>query len=147
VTTDDDGITPVVVVTFVVLALAGFVFGVIGSFEVPYRLPHGLEGLTAVVALLGNVLLGGVGGIGTRRPAGALAPAIGWLVGLGITATYAPGGDVIIPGSLATDPGVPKVGIALLLLGLLGAAIGVFLTHRYAGRPRRGYTPTPAPPT
>lgn len=125
--------------TVVVLFAAGLLFGLIGSFLIPYRLPHGIEGLTAAIALIGNAVLVTLGGVGTGRTIAALAPAAGWLVSVGVITTWAPGGDVVVPGSLATDPGVPKVGIAFLLLGLVGAAIGLFLTHREVRR--RGTRP------
>jgi hypothetical protein len=127
--------------TYVVLAGIGVVSGVLEAFLVPQRLPHGVEGLSVALAVVGNIAVGALGGIGTKTTAGALVPAGTWLVTVGFISSYAPGGDVILPGSLPVDPGIPRVTIGFLLLGLLASAIGVVLTLRYTKRVEQPTSP------
>jgi hypothetical protein len=124
----------VLAVTYVVLAGIGVLSGGLEAFLVPQRLPHGVEGLSVVLAVVGNIGFGVLGGIGTKTLAGALVPAFGWFVTVGFISAYAPGGDVILPGTLPVDPGVTHVTTAFLILGLLASGIAVVLTLRYTKR-------------
>lgn len=127
--------------TYVALAGIGVLSGTLEAFLVPQRLPHGLEGLSAALAFVGNVAVGALGGIGTRTIAGALVPAFGWFVTVAYISTYAPGGDVILPGSLPVDPGIPRVTFAFIVLGLLASALSIVLTLRYTKRADRPTSP------
>lgn len=126
--------------TYVVLAAIGVLLGVIEAFLVPLRLFGGIEGLSAVLALVGNAAIGSFGGIGTRTLAGAITPILGWFVAVGVLAVVAPGGDVVLAGKLAADPGVVVAGTAFLFLGVIGGAIALVVTVRYT---RHGIAPTP----
>lgn len=121
-------------VTYVVLAATGVVAAVIEGFLVPQRLPHGVEGLAVVLTVAGNLVVGLIGGIGTRTVAGALVPLVAWFFMVGFLMSYGPGGDVILPGGLAVDPGIPRVTIAFLLLGVIAGCLAVVLTLRYTRR-------------
>ena len=107
----------------------------------PQRLAHGVEGLAVVLAVVGNIGFGVLGGIGTKNIAGALVPAFGWFVAVGFVMGYAPGGDVILPGTLPVDPGVTHVTWAFLILGLLASGIAVVLTLGYTMRAERPTSP------
>lgn len=114
----------------VVLFAVGLVLGILTSFLVPVRLAGGVEGLSIVIALAGTVLLGLLGGWGTDRVLGAAIPGIGWFVAVGAVNVYLPGGDVIVPGSLPIDPGVPYVGYGFLVAGVAGTIAAATLTSR-----------------
>lgn len=123
-----------------VLAAIGVLLATIGAFLVPARLPGGVEGLAAAIAFVGNAVVGGFAGIATGNRVVAIVPGAAWFVAAGILTSLSPGGDVIIPGKLPVDPGVVDVGEAFLLLGVIGAALGVVVTTRYTRRRER---PTP----
>jgi hypothetical protein len=127
----------ILAVTCLVLAAIGVLLATIGAFLVPQRLPGGLEGLAALLALVGNAAVGAFGGIATGSRIAAFAPGVAWFVTAGVLTSVAPGGDVIIPGKLPADPGVVDVGMAFLLLGVAGVALGVVATTRYTKRRRR----------
>jgi hypothetical protein len=140
--------------TYVVLAAIGLVLGVIEAFLVPLRLFNGLEGLSAVLAVVGNVAVGSFGGIGTRTLTGAIAPVVGWFIAVAALLLVAPGGDVVLVGKLPSDPGVVDVGNAFLFLGILAGAGALVVTFRSISRSMKqsaanpGYTnqgnaPTP----
>jgi hypothetical protein len=131
--------------TYVVLAAIGVMLAVIEAFLVPQRLLNGVEGLSAVGAFVGNLVVGSLGGIGTRTMVGAIVPVASWFVALGVITVYAPGGDVVIAGKLPADPGVVVTGMAMLIAGVLGGAIALVLTARYAKSryTRRVNAPTP----
>lgn len=122
------------VATCAVLVAIGVVLGVIEAFLVPQRLFGGVEGLSAALALLGNALVGSFAGIGTRSTTGPVCFLAGWIVSLGVLIVYAPGGDVIIPGALPSDPGVVDAGMAYLILGIFGGGIALLVTSRYTKR-------------
>jgi hypothetical protein len=107
--------------TFAVLTLLGAVLGVVGAFLSP-AMPRVLGvpvPLGAVVALLGNAVLGVAAGRascgrGSCGRGGAGALALGWgvsAVGLGLVR---PEGDLVVTNSAG--------GIAFLLSGVVGAA-------------------------
>jgi hypothetical protein len=53
-------------------------------------------------------------------------------------AVYAPpGGDVVIPGRLPSDPGVVAAGLATLMAGLLASIVPIPLASRYTTRVNR----------
>jgi hypothetical protein len=129
----------ILLATYVALLAVGVLLGVIEAFLVPQRFFGGTEGLSALLAFGGNLAVGLLGGIGTRTWAGCASPLVGWFVATAFVTAFAPGGDVIIPGSLPTDPGVVDVGMACLILGILGGGLAVALTSRYT---RRSKAPT-----
>jgi hypothetical protein len=126
-----------VVATYVVLFGVGLLSGTIEAFLVPQRLSGGVEGVAAVIAVVGNLGVGLLGGLGTGRVAGAVAPAAGWFAALATVTVVAPGGDVVIPGALPADRGVVVVGVVTLLGGLLASIVPIALTGRYTARVNR----------
>jgi hypothetical protein len=128
---------PLLIATYVVLACVGVLMGTVEAFLVPQRLAGGVEGLSAVAAVLGNLGVGLLGGWGTGTTAGALVPGAGWLVAMVTVTVIAPGGDVVIPGALPVDRGIVVVGVVTLLGGLLGAIVPIALTGRYTARVNR----------
>jgi hypothetical protein len=131
--------------TYAVLAAIGLVLGVIEAFLVPLRLFNGVEGLSAVLAVVGNVAVGSFGGVGTRTLTGAIAPIGGWFVAVGALLLIAPGGDVVLVGKLPADPGVVDVGNAFLFLGILAGAVALVVTFRAikSDYTKQGNAPTP----
>lgn len=125
----------------VLLFVVGLVLGVVSGFLVPLRLFGGVEGLSVVLALLGTVLLGLLGGWGTGRAPAAVIPGAGWFVGVAALNLYLPGGDIIIPGSLPVDPGITYVGYGFLLAGVVGTVAALTITTRRLNRRRRTATP------
>jgi len=123
------------IATYGVLCAVGVLLATIEAFLVPARLTGGIEGLSAVMAVVGNLGIGLLGGFGTRTTAGAVAPAVGWLVVMFVLAVYAPpGGDVVIPGRLPSDPGVVAAGVVTLMAGLLASIVPIPLSSRYTTR-------------
>jgi hypothetical protein len=120
----------VLLATYVVLAAIGVVLAVIEAFLVPQRMFGGIEGLSAVLAFVGNVAVGSLGGIGTRTTTGAILPIASWFVAVGVLTTYSPGGDVVIAGKLPADPGVVVAGTAFLILGILAGGVALVVTVR-----------------
>ncbi|HEX3908470.1 MAG TPA: hypothetical protein VHW92_11120 [Mycobacteriales bacterium] len=117
----------------VLVGIGGFL-GLIGTFLIPLRLAGGVEGLAAVIALVGNVAVGLLGGIGGRSTRSATLPGVSWFVVVMAINVVSRGGDVIIPGKLPVDPGVVWVGYAFLALGLIGAVIAISATQIYTRR-------------
>jgi hypothetical protein len=124
----------VLIVTYVVLVAIGVLLATIETFLVPLRLAGGVEGLSAVLALLGNAVVGSIGGAGTRTTLGAILPGFGWFVAVAFFTFYVPGGGVVIPGALPVDPGIVAVGLALLILGIFGIGLALLVTSRYTAR-------------
>jgi hypothetical protein len=120
--------------TCLVLFGVGVALAVVEAFLVSQRLFGGLEGLSALIAVFGNLAVGLLGGFGTATRAGAASPAIGWFVTMATLSIFAPGGDVVIPGQLPADPGVVVVGTVTLLGGLLASIVPIALTGRYTSR-------------
>ena len=112
-----------VAATYVVLALLGAALGLWGAFLVPLRLFGGVEGLADVIGVASTALVGYLAAVGTGRGSAAVVPGIGWLVAVALVGSYSPGGDVVIPGSLGTDPGIGTVGELYLLSGLIGILV------------------------
>src|SRR5947209_2767583 len=113
----------VLVATYAVLALLGASFGIWGAFLVPLRLFGHVEGLADVIGVATTAVAGYLGAVGTEVPSAAIVPGIGWLLAVLALGAYSPGGDVIIPGSLGTDPGIGVVGTIYLASGLVGILI------------------------
>jgi hypothetical protein len=122
------------VATYVVLFAVGACAAVIAAFLVPQRLAGGVEGLSVVIAFVGNLGVGFLGGWGTRSVLGAVLPAVGWFLAFSITTFAGPGGDIVIPGRLPADPGVVKVGSVVWLVGVLAGFVPIPLTSRYTAR-------------
>lgn len=122
------------VAAYVVLVAVGVMLGVLETFLVPQRVFGGVEGLSAVLALVVNGAVGGLAGIGMRSVSAAIVPTIAWLVTVGVLITYAPGGDVVLAGKLGNDPGVVKAGDAYLLAGVLAGGVSLIVAARFALR-------------
>lgn len=118
-----------------VLLLIGGLLGLIGCFLVPLRLGGGIEGLAIGIGLIGNFGVGLLGGLGNRSMRSALAPGLGWFFVVAVLSIVAPGGDVIIPGKLPTDPGVVTVGETFLVVGVVGVIAALSVTSLYTRRP------------
>jgi hypothetical protein len=122
--------------TYGVLLGLGVLAGVVGTFLVPERV--GSFGyLSAILAVVGNLVVGLLGGIGTASRAGALLPFFGWFVAVGLLATepgVSKGGDVVIPGMLGNDPGVVHAGVAFMSAGVVAAIAAIVVTSRYTER-------------
>jgi len=103
--------------SYAVIVVLAVELAVWESFLVPAR-PLGLAlPLSAVAALVGNLLLCRAGARVLGRPAGAVAPALCWLlIALGLSLN-GPLGDLVVPGTLS--------GVLFLLAGVTGAAVGV----------------------
>ena len=131
----------VLVATYAVLALLGATLGIWGAFLVPLRLPGGVEGLADVLGFAGPLAAGYLGAVGLGVAPAAVFPGIGWILSI-LLLGYSPGGDVVIPGKLGTDPGIGTVGSLYLVSGLLGTlAAGVLASahlRRAAARPGDG---------
>jgi hypothetical protein len=125
------------IATYVVLAGIGVSLATIEAFLVPQRLAGGIEGLSAVLAVLGNLAVGLLGAWGTGTRGGAVAPAAGWFAAIAAVTVIAPGGDVVIPGALPADRGVVVVGTVTLVGGLLASIVPIALTGRYTTRVNR----------
>ena len=131
----------VLIATYVVLAAIGVVSAAIESFLVPQRLFDGVEGLSAVLAFVVNFGVGTAAGLATRAKISAILPTAGWFLTVGVLTAYLPGGDVVFPGRLPTDPGVTKVVPAFLIVGLVGGLIALTITARYTARAQRPTSP------
>jgi hypothetical protein len=120
---------------YAVLVLVGAALGIWGAFLVPLRLPGGLEGLSDVLALVGNVGVGFFAARGARSVPAAAMPGIGWLFAVLVVGTVArPADEVVIPSRLGADPGIGYFGTFYLLLGAAGAVVAILLANR--DRPR-----------
>lgn len=124
------------VATYAVLAAVGVLAGVVGCFLVPEQV-GGFGYLAAVIAAAGNLTVGLIGGLGTQRVGGAIAPFVGWLLSVGLLVTepfVSRGGDVVIPGSLGNAHDVVYAGFAFMSAGVVAAVAPILLTSRYTER-------------
>jgi hypothetical protein len=125
-----------VVASHAALLLLGAALGVWGTFLVPVRLTGGVEGLSVLIAVVGNVAAARLGGFSLGTPLAAAMPGIGWLVAVLVLAGGLPGmsdhdQDVLLPGKMPTDPGVVVVGTGFLFAGSVAALAGVlWASHR-----------------
>ena len=123
------------------LFLLGAALGVWGAFLIPLRLPGGIEGLSVVIALLGNVTIGVAASWGARSLLAAAMPGIGWLVSVLVLSSVArPADEVVFPGALGSDPGIGTVAGLYLFAGAIGAVLAVLIANRFT---RRSGRPTP----
>jgi hypothetical protein len=124
------------IVVGLLLFLAGIGYGAWATWLVPERFWGGVEGLSLLITALGNLGVGVLSARALRSPRAALLPVAGWFV---TTATFSllvgPGGDIVIPGGLPSDPGVVVVGELNWLLGLVSAGLAVFVGWRRLVRP------------
>jgi hypothetical protein len=123
------------------LFLLGVTLGVWGLFLVPLRLPGGVEGLSIVGAVAGNLAAARLGGFGFRTPLAAAMPGIGWLLAVVVLVGGLPGhaNDVLLPGRLPVDPGIVTVGLLWVFGGAVAALAGVvWVAHTL----RPGATPS-----
>jgi hypothetical protein len=122
--------------TFVVLFAVGVLTGVVGTFLVPEQV--GSFGyLSAVLAVVGNLTMGLLGGFGTLTVAGAVTPLLGWFIAVLALATepfVSKGGDVVIPGTLGNAPGVVHVGVAFMVAGVIASVVSIVITSRFTER-------------
>lgn len=122
------------ILTGLSLFVAGLAYGTWAVFLVPVRLWGGLEGLALLVTIVGNLALGWLAAWSLRSPRAALWPALGWLVATAAMAlSVGPGGDIVVPGGLPYDPGVPVVGELNWLAGIASAA-GALVLGSFAAR-------------
>lgn len=98
---------------YLALVLFGLAQGVVGAFYYGAG-PAPAAAVAFDLAIFATCVLGGWG---TRRSLGALAPAAGWLVATFVLALGTPSGSVIIAAGMA--------GEWFLFGGALGAAAGV----------------------
>ncbi|MHB2022364.1 MAG: hypothetical protein ACYCO3_03395 [Mycobacteriales bacterium] len=112
-------------------ALLGFELGWLGAFLVPVVLPGGVEGLSVLVAVAGNLAAGWSAALGTGRPVGAASPAVGWFLAVLFAATTTSNSSLIVPSSIPGEAGSGAVVLAFLVLGALAAIVAV------AWQPRR----------
>jgi hypothetical protein len=116
---------------YAVLLLLGAALGIWGAFLVPLRLPGGVEGLSDVLAFVGNVAVGFLAARGARSVPAAAMPGIGWLVAVLAVGTFVrPADEVVIPSKLGTDPGIGTVGNLFLVLGAVGAVVAILIANR-----------------
>jgi len=118
------------VLAYLVLAVAGFVVGVIGSFGQavtvglgPVPLPVGLVGMLAAT--------GAVFYAGARldpRPIGVGLPALAWLIGVFPFTIRRPEGDIVLSGDLRS--------YAYLVLGALLALVAAVVASSRDAAPR-----------
>jgi hypothetical protein len=118
---------------YVLLLVLGVVIGVWGAFLVPLRLPGGVEGLADVLGFAGPLVAGYLGAVGLGVAPVAVFPGIGWILSI-LMLGYSPGGDVVIPGKLGTDPGIGMVGSLYLISGLVGTLAAGVLASRHLRR-------------
>ena len=112
-----------------VLVAVGVMLAVLGAFLVPFRLFGHVEGLSVVLAVVGNLVVGLAAGYGLSSPWGAMAPGFGWLVAAGwLTYDRPRGGGVLIPGKLGNDPGVVTVATLWVVGGIAALGIAVAIT-------------------
>ncbi len=130
---DRRGGAVLLVASYVALAVLGVLLALWGAFLVPLRLA-GVEGLSVVIAVVGNLAVGLLGAVGTGSRLGALLPGAAWLVVAMALAASRPEGDLVIPGQLSTDPGVAVVGTLFLFLGAIAAAAAVGLGPGWSRR-------------
>jgi len=125
---------------YLLLLVLGAAIGVWGAFLVPLRLPGGVEGLADVLGFAGPFLVGYLGAVGLGVAPAAVFPGIGWIVSI-LALGYSPGGDVVIPGKLGTDPGIGTVGSLYLVSGLLGTLAAGVLASAHLRRIARRQEP------
>jgi hypothetical protein len=118
------------------LVLLGAALGVWGTFLVPVRIAGGVEGVSVIIAVVGNIAAARLGGFGFGTPLAAAMPGIGWLIAVLTLAGGLPGmsghdQDVLLPGKLPVDPGIVFVGTGFLFAGAVAALAGVlWAAHR-----------------
>lgn len=120
------------VATLVVLFLLGGMLAVYGSFLVPTR-ALGVYGWALAIAIGGNLATTLGGGWGTRSVLGAVTPGAGWLVVTLIAGFSRPEGDLVIPSSVPSAPGLGTTGSLFLVSGIVAAGVGVALVQRRFG--------------
>jgi hypothetical protein len=98
------------------------------AFLVPLRLFGGVEGLVVVMAAIGNAGLGMLASFGLDHRSAALAPGLGWFVAASYFTFVGHGGDVVVPGGLANDPGVVWVGLLWYFLGVGGFGVALIVS-------------------
>jgi len=114
------------------LAAAGAVLGLWAAFLVPARLPGGIEGLSDVIAIGAPVGLGLLGVYGTGRVVAAVIPGLSLLAVTLVFTAAGPGGDLVVPGGLKSDPGIGVVGNLLLFAAVIGTGLAVAIGARLA---------------
>ena len=113
--------------TYSMVLVAGVLLGLLGAFHVASRPAFlGLHWPVAVlVAVLGNLGVGLLGGWGLQGRAGAAVEFLGWIVGVGIV-MFGGSDDVVIGGS----PG-DWVPLGFLVAGAVAGVVAVVVSLRF----------------
>jgi hypothetical protein len=119
--------------TGALFVLLGALLGIFGAFLVPERLPGGVEGVAVAVAVVGNYVAGRFAATGVGTPSAAGLPAVAWLAVVTLASVTRASGALIIPGSVAGDPGVGYTAFGFLVGGVVAAGAAYVRS-----RPRRG---------
>jgi hypothetical protein len=118
-----------VVATYLLVLALSVELAVWESFLVGAR-PFGVAfPISAVLAVVGNVILGRAGARVLRRRAGAVGPGIVWLAVALTIGSSRPEGDTIVPDTLR--------GLAFLLAGTVSAALVVGSQRSFGTTPER----------
>jgi hypothetical protein len=118
----------VTALTYSMLLVAGLLLGLLGAFHVASR-PAFLGvhwPVAVVVAAIGNLGLGLLGGWGLRGRAGAAVGFLGWIIGVGVV-MFGGSDDVVIGGS----PG-DWVPLGFLVAGAAAGVVSVVVALRFA---------------
>lgn len=117
----------VVALTYSMVLVAGLLLGLLGAFHVASR-PE-LFGLhwpvAVVVAVVGNLGVGLLGGWGLRGRSGAAVEFLGWIIGVGVV-MFGGSDDVVIGGS----PG-DWVPLGFLFAGAASGVAAVLVSLRF----------------
>ena len=100
-----------------VLGVIGFELGLLGAFLVPDTVVGVPVG--AAVGVVGNLAIGWFGARGVGNRAGALAPALGWLLAVVPLAVRRREGDLVLTAGTRY--------VAFLLLGVLASGAAMAL--------------------
>lgn len=112
-----------------VLAVLGFVLGVVGSFEFAWEI--GDIPIAAVLLSVLNLLVFRAAGWAMESKFGAVVPALLWMIILFVLASRRPEGDLVVTGTAA--------GYVYMFGGALAAVVAVALTP--PARPLRPAAP------
>lgn len=114
----------VFVATCTVLFATSVVLNAIAFFLVPLYV-DGVLGIGAAIALVGNLVLGLLGGWGTRRVTGVVWGFAGWLVDYAAVTLVRRGDDVVLAGSLSADHNVVTVSTLCIFAGLVAYVVSI----------------------
>ncbi len=117
----------VTALTYAMLLVAGLLLGLLGAFHVASRpaFLHVHWPVAVLIAVVGNLGVGLLGGWGLQGRAGAAVAFLGWIVGVGIV-MFGGSDDVGIGGS----PG-DWVPLGFLVAGALAGIVAVIVSLRF----------------